>query len=332
MNAGVMVISLDFEIHWGVSDRRSIESYRENLESVPEVVLRLLDIFRENKIHCTWATVGMLFCKSKKELFSYVEDSKRPTYERSYVSNYVVAEKTGENESDDPFHFAPTLIRKIITTPGQEMASHTFSHYYCLEPGQTVEQFGADLLAAKQVAAAENIEVASIVFPANQFHPDYLQQCRQHGIKCYRGNYPSWIYQFQAKKKEGLFKRLSRLIDTYLPLMGARTVSAKMENGILNIPASCFLRPYSTKLFFLEWLRVWRIKYEMTKAAKRKKIYHLWWHPHNFGSNIGQNFKTLNAILDHYKSLEKKYGMKSQTMHEIYNDFIQTENPDKLKS
>ncbi|MEI2824755.1 MAG: hypothetical protein V9F02_15165 [Chitinophagaceae bacterium] len=77
MNAGVMVISLDFEIHWGVSDRRSIESYRENLESVPAVVLRLLDIFRENKIHCTWATVGMLFCKSKKELFSYVEELKK---------------------------------------------------------------------------------------------------------------------------------------------------------------------------------------------------------------------------------------------------------------
>ena len=71
MNTGTLVISLDFEIHWGVSDTHTVESYNENLRNVPEIINRLLKIFREKNIHATWATVGMLFCKNKEELFAY---------------------------------------------------------------------------------------------------------------------------------------------------------------------------------------------------------------------------------------------------------------------
>ena len=135
MNTGTLVISLDFELHWGVSDRRTIDSYRENLDNVPLVVNRLLDLFEKRGIHGTWATVGMLFCQRKEELFSYVKPENRPIYKNPRCSNYVVAEEAGENEKDDPYHYAPSLIRKIKSTPFQEIATHTFSHYYCLEPG-----------------------------------------------------------------------------------------------------------------------------------------------------------------------------------------------------
>ncbi|HWR31995.1 MAG TPA: polysaccharide deacetylase family protein [Chitinophagaceae bacterium] len=319
METGVFTISLDFEIHWGVSDHHTIESYNENLRNVPVVVNKLLNLFKEKQVHATWATVGMLFCRNKEELFSFVKPENRPTYLNRIFSNYRVAEEVGINEQDDPYHFASSLIKEITHTPHQELASHTFSHYYCLEPGQTPEQFFYDLAAAKDVAKREQVEIATVVFPANQFHPDYLQQCRKQGIKCYRGNYPSWIYQFQAKSKEGSWKRMSRLIDTYLPLKGNRYVEAVMEDGILNIPASCFLRPYRSKLSMLEGLRVWRMRTEMKAAAKKKKIYHLWWHPHNFGKNMDKNFSVLTRILDYYLLLNKRYNMQSLTMEEIHN-------------
>jgi len=319
MKTGVFVISLDLELHWGVSDQKSIDEYRENLENEPKVSRRLLEMFREKNIHATWATVGMLFCQNKEELFAYVKPEHRPTYTRENVSNYVVAEKAGNNETDDPFHYAYSLVREIIETPGQEMATHTYSHYYCLEPGQTRDQFYYDLGAAQAVAKKENINLASIVFPANQFRKDYLQQCKMQGIKCYRGNYPSWIYQFNAKSLEGPFKRMARLVDTYIPLKGHRCVEPVMEDELLNIPASCFMRPYSEKLSFFEPLRIARMKKEMEAAAKRKQVYHLWWHPHNFGRNFDKNFSALEKILDHYKVLEKKYNMQSLNMEEIYH-------------
>ncbi len=318
MNSGTFVISLDFEIHWGVSDTHTIESYNENLRNVPQIINRLLQIFREKNIHATWATVGMLFCKSKEELFAYVKPEHRPDYVRKEVSNYIVAQQAGNNEEKDPYHFAPSLVRKIIDTPGQEMATHTFSHYYCLEPGQTPEAFSHDLTAAVAIAKKENVDLYSIVFPANQFKKDHLEECKKQGIKCYRGNYPSWMYQLKAKAEEGLWKRFCRLLDNYLPVNGSRLVEVTMNDGLMNIPSSCFLRPYSKRLSFLEGLRVIRIKREMTAAARKKKIYHLWWHPHNFGQNMEKNFSILYKILEHYQLLEKKYNLQSLTMAEIY--------------
>ena len=57
----------------------------------------------------------------------------------------------------------------------------------------------------------------------------------------------------------------------------------------------------------------------MTAAAKKKKIYHLWWHPHNFGQNMEKNFDILQKVLEHYQQLESKYNMQSLSMAEIYN-------------
>ena len=208
-----------------------------------------------------------------------------------------------------------------MATKGQEMATHTFSHFYCLEPGQTPDQFYHDLVAAKTVAEREGNTPVSIVFPRNQYNDLYLEQCKKAGVKTYRGNYPSRMYEAEAKSAESSFKRLARLTDTYLPINGNRSVMPAWVNGLLNIPASCFLRPYNKKLSFLEPLRKRRIMTEMTATAKKNKLYHLWWHPHNFGKNIEENFETLTSILDHYQELNKNYGMRSLNMQEILNDY-----------
>ena len=88
-----------------------------------------------------------------------------------------------------------------------------------------------------------------------------------------------------------------------------------------NVPGSCFLRPYSEKLSWLEPLRLRRIKAEMTAAARTGKIYHLWWHPHNFGRNLKKNFSFLEQIIAHYEVLAEKYNMESLNMKDILNNF-----------
>jgi peptidoglycan/xylan/chitin deacetylase (PgdA/CDA1 family) len=318
MAKGTFIISLDFELHWGVSDHRTIESYYENLKNTPEVVNRLLDIFDNKNIHATWATVGMLFCRSKNELTAFVPIDKKPSYTNPALSNYRVAENAGENESEDPFHYANTLIKKIIETPGQELATHTFSHYYCLEPGQDPDQFYADILAAIKVTEREGVRPVSIVFPRNQYGDSYINKCRQAGIKVYRGNFLSWVYKAEAKSRESIAKRIFRLADSYVPVSGYRLVAPTFANDMLNIPGSCFLRPYNKKLAWFEPLRLSRIKNEMTAAAKKGMSYHLWWHPHNFGKNMPENFQMLNAILEHFDKLSGKYGMESKNMKEVY--------------
>jgi hypothetical protein len=55
----------------------------------------------------------------------------------------------------------------------------------------------------------------------------------------------------------------------------------------------------------------------MTYAAKNNLIYHLWWHPHNFGAYQGENFAGLVKILNHYKRLNEKFGFASLSMGEL---------------
>ena len=53
---------------------------------------------------------------------------------------------------------------------------------------------------------------------------------------------------------------------------------------------------------------------EMTMAAKKGEIYHLWWHPHNFGINLYENMNNLKLILEHFKKLQAQYAFGNQTM------------------
>jgi len=55
-------------------------------------------------------------------------------------------------------------------------------------------------------------------------------------------------------------------------------------------------------------------KREMKLAAKKGEYYHLWWHPHNFGTYPQQSIEDLKEILEYYKVLNAKYGFKSLNM------------------
>ena len=69
--------------------------------------------------------------------------AKKPLYFNQNLSPYPHLSHIGRDEQEDPFHFAPSLIKLIASSPHQEVASHTFSHYYCLERGQDIETFRA---------------------------------------------------------------------------------------------------------------------------------------------------------------------------------------------
>ena len=63
----------------------------------------------------------------------------------------------------------------------------------------------------------------------------------------------------------------------------------------------------------------------MLHAAKQKKVFHLWWHPHNFGVNLAENINFLEKILRYYEVLHKKYDFESITMSGITDEL--TKNP-----
>ena len=314
----MFIISLDFELLWGVLDTKGPEYYSK-LGNVYHVVPSLLELFKQYEISCTWATVGALFCEDTSRFLDEAPRLK-PTYKVKSICNYTAFKRL--SLEDTSILFAPALIKKIESYSNQEIASHTFSHYYTLEDGQTLEQFESDLKAQKSVMLGHTDDCNSIVFPRNQINPNYFESCKKFGINSFRGTASHWAFNSSSKFKQSSFARAFRLIDSYIPLWDcSQVISKDSHSGIVNIPASLFLRPYSHRLSFLEKLKIRRIKTGMTKAAKYGRIFHLWWHPHNFGANLELNMKQLEDILKHSQFLKEKYGFESMTMKDAAANF-----------
>jgi peptidoglycan/xylan/chitin deacetylase (PgdA/CDA1 family) len=314
------VVSLDFELYWGIRDHVALDARRERLLGARRAVPRLLRTFTSYGVHATWATVGFLFLDGREELLQRVP-ARTPRYANRKLSPYEEVSTTGTDEESDPFHFAPSLVRQIAATPGQELGTHTFSHYYCLEAGQTREEFRHDLAAALGCAEEKTgRRPESLVFPRNQTNPQYLAACRQLGIHAYRGGERAWPYRaIGGGRTVRSAQRLLRLADAYLDLFGAHTspVAHPADGLPVNVPSSRFLRPWSPSLRALEPLRVRRITSAMTHAARSGEVFHLWWHPHNFGEHQEENFAVLHRVLDHFAELRRRHGMRSVSMGEV---------------
>ncbi len=317
---GIFTISLDFELYWGMHDHSTLESCEQRLLGTRRAIPHMLERFAGAGVHATWATVGMLFHETTQQARASVP-ALLPHYTTTGLSPYERDEllSADQDESQAPCLLARSLIRQIRATANQEVGSHTYSHYYCLEPGQSLAAFEADLRQAVAVAARQGIALESLIFPRNQYSPDHVAVAMQLGFKVVRCQRDHWLYKPRNRSQENAGIRLLRLLDSYLPLSGSNVIDASTidQGDIICLPDSRFLRPFSPKLAMLDRLRLYRIKRSMTQAARTGGIYHLWWHPHNFGTHLGQNLAQLDDILTHYGKLETKYGFTSQTMTEI---------------
>jgi len=304
-------------LYWGVRDKRRIQDYEENLRGEREAIREMLATFEAHGVHATWATLGFIFFRDIKELRAQLP-SDTPAYNDSWLSPYRYIDEH-EWGGDDEYHFAPEVIELIRRHPGQEIGTHTFSHYYCLEPGQTAEAFKADLAAAICTANARGIDIQSLVFPRNQGNPEYLSLLNELGIRCYRGNESAPFYTPRNQDQQSAWVRGLRLIDAYVNVTGPNTYSFEecAQSRPFNIPSSRFLRPYSPSFAWMDELRLRRIKRAMRHAAINQRLFHLWWHPHNFGAHIAENQQFLGKILTYYEHLKHRYGMQSLNMGEV---------------
>jgi len=323
---GTLIISLDFELHWGVRDAKTVEQYRENLLGVRRALPAILATFAEYGIHATWATVGFLFFSRRSDLLRSLP-VERPKFDDLRLSPYTDIEAIGEDEEHDPYHFGLSLLQQIRSSSNQEIGTHTFSHYYCLEPKQSLAALRADLAAAKVAAEDFGVTLKSIVFPRNQYDAEHLRVCAEMGITSFRGNPRSWFYCPRSGHEQTSWVRAARLADSYWNLSSHNAYPLpEPSRKLVNLPASHFLRPYNRRVSVANTLQRRRIANGLTYAAQNGLAYHLWWHPHNFGINLGENIGMLRRILDHFRGMREKHGMQSQNMAECTLNLSQVQD------
>jgi peptidoglycan/xylan/chitin deacetylase (PgdA/CDA1 family) len=319
---GYFLISLDFELQWGRFDKVILDDARKKeLENTLELVPQMLKLFEENEISVTWAVVGMLFNKSREEWISNIP-KLIPNYTNQKLSPYLYFNFLKSDETLNKYFFAQELIDLILNAKKQELASHTYSHYYCLEEGQSIECFKTDLETVKSISN----KMKSLVLPRNQFNINYHSVCKTLEFSTIRTNPSSWYWE---ANKDNLLKRLFRLIDTFNLFTYNKCIHPdffKKQNTFpYFLPSSRFLRSWMPRNKIINYIKLLRIKFEMTYAARYKKYYHIWWHPENFGNHPIECFNELKMIIQHYLKLQKKYGFKSVTMSE-FGEIIKANN------
>jgi hypothetical protein len=319
-SSGKFVISLDFELMWGLRDKLGICDYGENVLGVRRVVPALLALFKERDIACTWATVGFLFFSTKRELLDALP-TQLPRYQEPRLSPYADISNIGDNENTDPYWYGLSLVKRIIDYPRQEIGTHTFSHFYCLEDGATFEDFHCDLEAARNAAGRLGLALTSIAFPRNQVSAPHLRICRDQGLLAFRGNERVWFHRPCRDCDQTPTMRAFRLADSYLRLAGALDHALTLAEGLVDVTSSRFLRAAQHSPVS-EPLRLRRIMSAMEVAARHGTVFHLWWHPHNFGTNLEHNLAFLRKILDWFDMLQNRYGMRSLSMTEAAREFI----------
>lgn len=313
LDRGFFLISLDFELQWGSFDKINLDEKRKlELSNTLLIIPKLLETLKANNIQSTWATVGMLFNESKEDWLNNIPKTK-PNYLNKKLCPYEYFSSI--EKENYCFFFAHKIIELIINTPKQELASHTYSHYYCLEDGQHLKNFEDDILQAKKIFSRYNKSLESLVFPRNQFNKEYYKTCNLVGIKSIRTNPSNWYWD--VNKKDNYLKKAFRLIDAFNLFNYDKCYKIhwilSQKNQPYKLPASRFLKSYSN-IKLIEYIKLTRIKLEMTYAARYKRYYHIWWHPENFGKNPNECLIMFNKIIKHYLFLNKKYKFQSTSM------------------
>ena len=224
----------------------------------------------------------------------------------------------GRDESEDPFRFAPSLIREIEQVAGQEIGSHSYSHYYSLEAGQSEMEFRADIASAIRIAETSGYQLRSYVFPRNQVRRLYLPLLQQAGFHAYRGTEPAASkapVTYHEQRRPWL--RALRLADAYWDLNGPQTVAFPKGARIARVAASRYLRPFSPVLSSLESVRLKRIAAAMKSAATEGRIFHLWWHPEDFAGHPDRNIDFLHKVLNVFDQCRRTHGMASLSMGDV---------------
>lgn len=320
---GYLIISLDFELHWGRYDKYPLSQVGDYYKQTRLAIPRILDLFEKYNIHATWATVGSLMAEDVEEWKTYQPEVLPNYHNPAYSAFHWFANQT---QHDPSVLFAPDLVKSLVHAPHQELGSHTFSHFYTGEKGASQAAFKADLMAAQKIAKDKfGADLKSLVFPRNQYNPASLTTAMELGFQVFRTNPPDWFWS--SPEKANLLKKIFRTGDTLVPL-GKKSyydLEIKFKRGFLQLPASRLLRPFQKHSIFNQ-LRIERIKKELEEAAREKMAYHLWWHPHNFGVMTEQNLASLEGILMFFKRLQDSEGMQSLSMSEAFEKNKQPQN------
>lgn len=312
MKKGIFCISLDTELLWGRHDR-PYQQFIPRTQKEREIIRTILSWCKKNKIPITWAIVGHLFLRS----CSKVHNVKHPEIIRSVKTEEGrdwFADDPCTSDKQDPSWYAPDIIKEIQNTQMQEIGLHSFSHVSFGSVLCTRETAESEIVASLKAASMYKIKFSSFVFPYNLI--GYLDILKKYKFTSYRG------IQQNIPILRGFFHHMFMALDFFLPTVPS-IVTASLENGLVNIPASFYFPSSRGKRKYIpKGMRFAKARKGIDAAIKQGKIFHLWTHPTDLADNTENLLEELHKIFMYAVAMQKKGLLEIKTMEEIAKEML----------
>jgi peptidoglycan/xylan/chitin deacetylase (PgdA/CDA1 family) len=292
LERGIFTLSLDFELIWGTLDR-GVDAFREACERErAEVVDRLLALLAEFEIPATWCTLGHLFLDSCGPRDGRMHPEIVPA-----EAGWFEQDPAGTEESD-PIFYGKTLVDRILDCPTpQEIGCHSFSHP--MFDTCSAETAASELAECVSLARERGLELQSFAFPRNRV--GHLGVLREHGIGVYRGPDRSW---YENPRVPRPLKRLGHIADVLVARRPPVVLPEETLPGLWNVPGSMIYFPmHGVRRHIPPSLRVSRAVKGLDAAARRRRIFHLWFHPTNLAFETDVMLAGLRRIFEHASKL-----------------------------
>lgn len=260
LEKGALCISIDLEMAWGIWDKITPASERLIEAADRTVVRRLIELFDHYETPVTWAIVGRLFDSS-------------PAHR-------------------GPAWFAPECLDWIREARVvHDIGSHSYEHIYFGECSAQAAE--SDLGAARELHEREGLRFDSFVFPRNQMN--HIPLLRESGVRVFRSRDAGFVQLVGAIAPK--LRSAANLIDKMVPFQ-AVAVTPISHAGLVELPSSLLLlgRGGIRRLIGPGALAR-KSRLTMRSAAKRKGIFHLWFHPSNFYDQTDVQFGVIENIL-----------------------------------
>lgn len=298
MDRGTFIVSIDVELSWGTFDYGGHRRYENHFRNVRAVVGRLLTLFRRYEISATWAVVGHLFLDSCKPVNGRKHpEMPRPTH-RWFQEDWYFYDPCTTLE-EDPLWYGKDIVERIRSAePAQEIGSHSFSHVIFSDPGCSPELADAEFARCRELGRDSQINVTSFVFPRNE--TGHLSLLRKNGFTAFRGKDESWFYDL----RNPLLQKAGHFLDDLLALTPRCVEPTEPIPGLLNVPGSMLYRALDgVRGMIPVRCRVRKGRRGLDRAAREKKIFHLWFHTFNLGYRTEEMVGGLEKILRHAVAL-----------------------------
>jgi peptidoglycan/xylan/chitin deacetylase (PgdA/CDA1 family) len=300
LERGVFTLSLDFELIWGTVDLDGPEPFRRACEVEREIVVdRLLALLAEFEIPATWCIVGHLFlsaCAPQNGIKH--PDIVRPSH--SWSKGDWFAHDPSGSEQTDPIFYGASLVDKIAACPiPQEIGCHSFSHVIFGDEGCSRETAVSELAECVRLARQRGLTLQSFAFPRNRV--GHLDVLREYGLTCYRGPEPVW---YERPRVPHRIRRLGHLADVVMARRPPVVLPEESSEGLWNIPGSMLYFPmHGHRRHIPMSVRVRRAVKGVERAARERKIFHLWFHPTNLADEPEAMFQGLRSIFERVDNL-----------------------------